>query len=294
MDHESHESGTTLTTTLNRRWLVKMFIFLIALTGLGVWGLIDALVVYPNRGRASAEYLQFRYLEQSERSGQLLRASVEDPAEELKRLRSAGEQVNDVERARRQWLHAVSMIKSLPRITEQNKAESAKPLGQRSDTPTMFSDPRGSLDTLMQKWSTQTAPKPLSGLDIPSQWVFVAVGFGGASYLALFLLKCARVKYRYAPGERRLTIPSGKSFTPMDMKEIDKRLWHKFFLFVTLNDGSPEVKLDLLRYSPLETWVLEMWEHSPNYVPEEADDEAGDESTPSDAGAEVPGQQQAD
>lgn len=283
MDQEPN-TPATLTTTLNRRWLVKMSIFLIALTGLGVWGLIDALVVYPNRGRASAEYLQFRYLEQSERSGQLFRTTVEDPAAELKRLRAAGEQVNDVERARRQWLHALSMTTSLSRITEQNKAETARPIGQRGDTPTMFSDPRARLDTLTQKWSTQTAPKPLSGLDIPSQWVFVAVGFGGAAYLAFFLLRCCRVKFRYAPAERRLTIPSGKSFTPADMREIDKRLWHKFFLFVTLNDGSPEIKLDLLRYSPLETWILEMWEHSPNYIPEESDDQteqapATDEST---------------
>jgi len=289
MDHEPNTSAMQ-TTKLNRRWLVKMSIFLIALTGLGIWGLIDALVVYPNRGRASAEFLQFRYLEQAERSGQLLRTTVEDPAAELKRLRAAGDQLNDVERARRQWLHALSMISSLPRIAEQNRAESAKPIGQRGDTPTMFSDPRGRLDTLTQKWSTQTAPKPLSGLDIPSQWVFVAVGFGGAAYLTFFLLRCCRVKFRYAPAERRLTLPSGKSFTPADMKEIDKRLWHKYFLFVTLNDGSPEIKLDLLRYSPLETWILEMWEHSPNYVPEETDDDAEQEPAASESTPDATGQ----
>ena len=43
-----------LRTTLTRKWLVKMWIFTLFLLGLGVWGAIDAWVVYPKRGERHA------------------------------------------------------------------------------------------------------------------------------------------------------------------------------------------------------------------------------------------------
>jgi hypothetical protein len=58
------------------------------------------------------------------------------------------------------------------------------------------------------------------------------------------------------------------------INEVDKRKWHKFFVFLKLADNSPEIKLDLLRYSPLEDWVLEMEKLHPNYVPEPVEAEA--------------------
>lgn len=286
MDPHATDAATQ-STKLNRRWLIKMFIFLIALTGLGLWGLVDALVVFPNRGRESTEYLLKTYLEEADRNGQLLRTSVEDPAAELQRLRDATN-LTDVERARLKWLEALALVANLSKISSHNKAELSKPMDQRSETPTTFPDPKARLDLLTQKWATQKAPKPLSGFDIPMQWVFVVVGFGGALYMATFLLRTSRVKFYFQPEERRLTLPTGKSFTPADMEDIDKRLWHKFFLFVTLNDGSPEIKLDLLRYSPLEAWILEMWEHSPNYVPEEEESEATEPSAPDSEGETEP------
>ncbi|MBL8745983.1 MAG: hypothetical protein JNK58_06455, partial [Phycisphaerae bacterium] len=148
-------------------------------------------------------------------------------------------------------------------------------------TDTMFSDPQSTLDALVQRLSTQNAPKPLAAYDIPLQYVFMIVGFGGAIWLAFFLKRCKGVTYSFDPAEHRLFLPDGKSFVPADIAEVDKRDWHKYFVYLTLNDGSKEMKFDLLRYAPLESWILEMEKLHPNYEPppeEEADDEIVEES----------------
>ena len=66
-----------------------------------------------------------------------------------------------------------------------------------------------------------------------------------------------------------LVSSNGKRLLPSEIAEVDRRLWHKFFVFLKPSDGSSEVKLDLLRYTPLEDWFLEIEQRTPNYKPEE-------------------------
>ncbi len=60
-----------------------------------------------------------------------------------------------------------------------------------------------------------------------------------------------------------LGLPGGHSLTPADLTDVDKRKWDKFFVSLVVKPGhatlgGKEVALDLLRYEPLEDWVLEM------------------------------------
>lgn len=115
----------------------------------------------------------------------------------------------------------------------------------------------GLLDELDKKWSRSDQTQPLAGYDLPVQWLFAIIGFGGGAYLALMILKAAGTKFRWDPGAMRLTLPGGRAIVPADLKDIDKRRWHKFYVTLLLNDGSSHT-LDLYRFEPLESWVLEM------------------------------------
>ena len=42
-------------TSLERRWLVRMIVLFVLFGGFAVWGLYDATVAYPARGRAVAD-----------------------------------------------------------------------------------------------------------------------------------------------------------------------------------------------------------------------------------------------
>jgi len=135
---------------------------------------------------------------------------------------------------------------------------------------TTFDNPTERREALDDAWRTRTPPKPLSAFDIPSQWLFVIAGFGGAAWLTFLFVRVASKKYRWDPATHTLTVPGGKTIAPADIAEVDKRKWDKYFVTLRLNDGAPpprEHKFDLLRYAPLEAWILEMERRSPNYVP---------------------------
>ena len=261
-------------TTLNRKWLTKMGIFIAALLALGVWGTYDALLAYPKRGREHAEFMKLDYLQQAEKDSMLLKASVEDPFAELKRLRENKESISQFEQARLRWLESLAMVHNLQRATADNKVELAKAPGERGDTLTMFKSPDAMLPKLKSDLASKTKPKPLSGYDIPSQYLFMLVGFAGAAWMGLFLLKTSRVKYKYDASTNTLTLPNGRSIAAKDIAEVDRRLWHKYFVFLKPADGSSEIKLDLLRFTPLEDWFLEMEKLHPGYQPEPAENPA--------------------
>lgn len=113
------------------------------------------------------------------------------------------------------------------------------------------------LDELSRKWNQQNQTQPLSSYDLAVQWIFVAVGFGGGLYLLVMILRAAGTKYRWEPEAQRLTLPGGRAIVPADLKDVDKRRWHKFYVTLDLKDGT-HVPLDLYRYDPLEQWVLDM------------------------------------
>lgn len=256
MTQDQPTSGT-LTTTLQRKWLIKMSVFTLAMAILGLWGLYDAKVKYPASGMDDAEYKLKVYLATADKEGRLNVASIPDPTAELARLEEG--LTSETEKARIQYLTALELIASLDEIKQRNQ-------GGAKDSETVFSDPAAKLKELSDKWQSRQVPTTLSKYDIPVQWLFAISGIGVTVYMLLFLIRCAGVKYRYNPVEKRLTTPKGISFTPSDIAEVDRRLWHKFYVELKLNDGQL-VKLDLLRFSPLEEWFLEMEKLAPGYVP---------------------------
>lgn len=283
--------GTRLTTRLNQKWMFKMLLFLVFLAGLGVWAAVDAFWIYPAQGRHHADYALGQYLECLGKEGRLLSgASVEDPAAELAALEAANAiEARTCESIKQAWLQSLSRIESLAALTRSNKEAIAKAGGTAGvNTDTIFSDPQSTLDALKLRLGTQNAPKPLAAYDIPLQYIFMLVGFGGAVWLAVFMSRCRGTSYSYDSAEHRLFMPGGRSFVPAEIAEVDKRDWHKYFVYLTLNDGSKEMKFDLLRYSPLEDWILEMEKLHPNYEPPppeeeaQADEDAADEDETSD------------
>ncbi len=247
--------STATVTSLNSHWLMKMGIFFIVLAGLGGWGLYDATIAYPARGEADASYQLKEYLAAAKTAGRLSQTRVTDAATDLADLQkrraefasaardaSTGNgRIAAMERDKLDWLESLSRVWPL------------------ATAPSRISDPDKQLGELTAEWNTRPAPKPLSGLDMFFQWLFVAIGGVGAAWVALIVLWAGTLKFRFDPATLRLTLPGAGNPTivPADIKEIDKRKWHKFFVTLNLKNGK-SVKLDLLRYTPLEEWILRM------------------------------------
>lgn len=236
-------------TTLNPRWVAKTSIYLLVALAFGAWGLLDGVYIYPRRGERASSHLELEYLRASEDAGELLTASVPDPEAEYDRLRAERKRIAEAQAggsaearadwARLKWLESLSMIGALG--------------PDRTTIEDVFSRKR----ELEQEWANAEPPAPLRSFDIPSQWLIAAVGFGAAGWLAWLLVSASRKKYGYEPERKALTLPDGTTVTPSDIREVDKRKWDKFFVFLQL-EGGREEKLDLLRYKPLEEWVLEI------------------------------------
>jgi hypothetical protein len=243
------------TTTLDRRWLAKMALFFIVLVFFGFYGLYDATIAYPNRGIEHASYCQYQYLETAREQGLLdRRVSIPSPDEELKRLRAADQgKLGALDTARLAWLRSLAIV------------------GHVQPQFTTIDDPAASYTELKQKWTTaqgtgRNAPKPLGAYDIPVQWLFVIVGFGGGAWMAWLFIAVKRIRYQWDPAGQVLHLPGrggSGSLTPADIEEFDKRKWDKFLVFLKIRPSHPtlggrELKLDLYRYAKLESWILEM------------------------------------
>jgi hypothetical protein len=267
-------AGGVVTTTIRRGWFIKIVIIGVVLLAIGMWGLYDAMVVYPARGARHAEFAEFQYLAAADDATQLLRADVREPVEELRRLFERESQIEQdlttldpasgaytrtsVEAARLTWLQALRRI------------------GRLSVENTTFDDPRLRLRTLTDQWQSGDTPKPLKAYDIPMQWLFCVFGLVGAIWVTTTLVRTGRKTFRFEPETRRLTLAGGESFVPSEIADLDKRQWHKFFVKVNLKDGRWH-KLDLLRYEGLEDWILEMEKHTDGYEGEDPDETGGSE-----------------
>lgn len=245
-----------------RVWLIKTLVFMLVLLVLGVWGAIDAWIVYPKAGERHAEWAKWKYLDAAASAGMLsATASLADPAAEYARLqvpettRALTRDANDptsprqaqalVELARLTWL------RSLDRI------------GKLNADHTQIADPRRELETLTAAWLPRPQPKSLSRWDIPVQYVFVVVGLGGGLALLGLLLRVKSRVYTWNAEEQRLTLPGGTSITPADLAEVDKRRWDKFLVYLKIKPehstlGGQEIRIDLYRHHPVEEWVLAM------------------------------------
>jgi hypothetical protein len=240
------------TTRLNRPWLWKMALFGAFCLGFGLLGLYDAVVAYPRRGESFASYAQWQYLEASDKRTPLgQNVNVPDPRAELQRLRAT--QPEGVEGARFVWLNALSKI------------------GQLRPDRTVMANPADTYAQLKKVWTEgdpanpkpRPQPKELATLDLPFQWIITVIGFGGALYLILVFLGVRSRRYTWDEATQTLTLPGGASLTPADLEDVDKRKWDKFLVFLRIKPSHPklagqELKLDLLRYKPLEDWVLAM------------------------------------
>ncbi len=284
---EAHRPQSTevQTSRLNRGWVIKMTLFAVGLIGLGAWGTLDAFVVYPKRGEAHAKFMQYQYLGRLSEAGLLLRgADVADPVAELERLRNdATLGANSVEAARRDWLVSLSRVSDLNKVAQENRTElerrAANPAGGQNETRTLIPNPRATLDALESALQNATVPAPLNAYDIPLQYVFMAIGYGGGLWILLLMARCSRNVFRFDPAEMRLTLPDGRTFTPAQIKDFDKRDWHKYYLYFTIEGMDGEIKFDLLRYAPLEEWVESMRRARPGYDPTE-DEPKNKEETP--------------
>jgi hypothetical protein len=70
-------------------------------------------------------------------------------------------------------------------------------------------------------------------------------------------IRVAAKSYQFEPETHTLVLPGGERLAAADLKEVDKRKWHKFYVTLNMNDGRSHT-LDLYRHDPLEEWVLEM------------------------------------
>lgn len=243
------------TTSLDRRWLAKMILFFAVLVFFGFYGLYDATIAYPNRGIRHASFLEFQYLDSARERGLLdRRLNVEDPVADLRRLRESDQgRLTETERARMEWLRSLAIVSRLkPEFTT-------------------IEDPPARFAALQQEWTTaqgglKSSPKALAAYDIPVQWLFVVVGFGGGLWMAGLFVAVKRVSYRWDAETQSLHLPvagSTHTLTPGDIEEFDKRKWHKFLLYLKIRGDHPslggrEIKLDLYRHAKLEGWVLDM------------------------------------
>ncbi len=249
------------TTTLRPGWRMKMTIIIVVLTAFGLWGLYDATVAYPARGERVARLMEYRYLVKAAGDPSRPRpipartVSIEDPSatlEQLRRRERDGTLGDGLDANRLQWLRALAVIGRLdPDQTTYTDDGGAR-------------DPDTRLQELAQEWANATGqPKLLHAYDILFQWVIFFVCIAVALWCVLLLLRTARVRYAYDPQTKTLVLPNGEKITPADLKEIDKRRWHKFYVTLVIRDDHPtlggrRIELDLYRRSPIEDWVLEM------------------------------------
>ncbi|MEQ8769192.1 MAG: hypothetical protein RIB60_01640 [Phycisphaerales bacterium] len=283
------ESKAPVKATLGRRWLIKMVVFIVLLLGLGVWGYVDATIVYPNRGRQFASWAKYQYLLAAKTAndngvfGAFARnaVTINDPEAEFERLSepetrqryltdASGEGRSalaaSVDLTRHQWL------KGLDRI------------GELTPEKTAIESPATELTDLTNTWSATQAPKELSFYDIPVQWIFTVVGFGGGAWLLIHVLRVASRKYTWDESTMTLTLPGGHAVTPDDLEEVDKSRWDKFIVALVIKSGhgtlgGRTVRIDTYQHADVEPWVLAMEEKA---FPDQQESDAG-----SDAGTDA-------
>ncbi len=293
----SDGSTAPVKATLGRRWLLKMSVFIVLLLGLGVWGYVDATIVYPNRGRQYASWAKWQYLRAAKQAndrgvfGSFAQdaVTVEDPSAELTRLSdpevrqrylseaggdSRGALSAGIELTRYQWLSGLDRIGELD--AEQTAIES----------------PGAELTELETTWSTSKAPKELSFYDIPVQWIFTIVGFGGGAWLLLHVFRVASRKYTWDASTMTLTLPGGHAVTPDDLDEIDKSRWDKFIVALGIKSGHKTlggrlIRIDTYQHADVEPWVLAMEEKAfPGQQDSIAEADAGAEPDPAPVASE--------
>lgn len=249
---ENQTPAGPVTTRLEKRWVVRISLLCFFFGIFSLWGLYDATVAYPKRGRLAADgyLLDLLRMKLDQPAWRTAEVGTSQPREELARLSAANasKTANDFDEARRRWL------------------ESLKFVGDLDPAHTVIPDPaakRQELERAAAALPPNRRAKPLSMWDIPAQWLIFLVCGAVAIYMLLLLFRVAGRRYTWDPAPLRLGLPGGHTLSPADIAEFDKRKWHKFIVLLRVKPehptlGGKAVKLDLYCHTNLESWVLEM------------------------------------
>jgi hypothetical protein len=268
----STPTPTSERSQLSRKWTLKIGIIGLALFALGLWGVWDAAIKFPNAGAEAAEYLEFQYLKEVRSEHREFAASVPSssdqrtPSQRLRDLSEKSDQgaaLSAADRQLRGWLDQLKIIGRLEPASESTQIPRADFRKDEHGQPVQVKDYGQRLADLQTKWSTANTPTPQSTHDIHIQWLIAAGGLGVGGWMLALLLAARTKVYRWNAPEQRLTFPDGTSLVPSDIAEFDKRKWHKLFITLKVRPthpqlGGKEVEIDLLRYEPVEDWVLTM------------------------------------
>lgn len=286
---EQPATNDRVSSRISRKWTIKMVLIAAGLLAFGLWGLYDATVAYPRRGSRASEYLELQYLQQFAQLRPPLdnRAGIADPVAELARLKQKEDATggDNVDRACVSWLESLALLSQLKGPTGTAIPRTDFRGDQVTDASQRFKDLTARF-TVTQGGKVE-APSPLSTWDIPVQWLITAAGLGIGFWVLLLIVRVRAKSFSFEPGALRLTLPGGASLVPEDIEDFDKRRWHKFYVTLRIKPSHPQlggqaIELDLLRYEPVEEWVLAMERAA---FPDRATEDQKDD----DAGPPAPG-----
>lgn len=239
-------------TTLDRRWLVRMIPVFLLVAGFSLYGLFDATIAYPKRGERVARAALRELLKISSAEMKMSQVSSQEPAAELDSLQAKDGQgpgsLSAVERAKLNWLTALDRI---GRLTPEHTVIVSPP------------EKVAELEQLYQQDSSEFVGDPLTRWDLPMQWVIFYGCAVGAIWILVVIIRERAKAYTWDAATQTLGLPGGHSVTPADLKEVDKRKWHKYIVVLEIKEGHATlggkgVKLDLFVHTPLEEWILAM------------------------------------
>ncbi len=271
-------------TTLNRRWLTKMIVLIIAFTAFGCWGLYDAFYLYPKRGREYAQDREKVYLERlSAPPGKLAEASVADPKAVFESLEQREKELLEAEAEFGKKLSSTDKadkadaeVRLMPKAIEYARFDwlrAHRNAWTLTPEHTTVPQPAERLKELTTVLNSQDKAVPLDRYDMYIQWGYMIVGF---ALTVAFIGHVARTKltrFAFDSATNTLTLPGGATIAAADLVELDRRKWHKFYVTLITRDGKSH-ELDLYRFDPLEDWVLVMEKAAGLSKPEVTEDDA--------------------
>ncbi|MFK7759208.1 MAG: hypothetical protein AB8C13_04590 [Phycisphaerales bacterium] len=253
---------------LNRKWSIKLFIITFLVVGFGAYGLYDATLAYPERGKRFASWAQWQYLDAAKAAGSEefgifeRQTSIQDPVAEFERLSNPETRQRNATDAQNQ--SSSRHLRATMYNTRFQWLKSLKTVNMLSPEHTTFDSPADELEAGRAKWTSSTSnPKPLKGYDIPSQWAIMIICWFIGGWMILNIIKVVRQKYSWDASTMTITVPGPISINPDHLVEVDKRKWDKFIVFLKLNDSHPshagkEIKVDTYQHALVEDWILAM------------------------------------
>lgn len=253
---------------LNPRWTLKLGVIALIVFAVGVWGYLDASVIYPKRGEKYADWAKWQYLDQAKKAdredfGIFLRdSSVSNPREELKRLSEPDRVTQNQQDASNP--NSSRALRASMQVARKRWLEALNVVGMLDEQHTLIDSPQSTLDALATKWgSSQSNPKPLSAFDLIVQWMIMGVCLIVALIMVVHMIRVRAKRYAWDSESMTLTLPGGERITPDDLEEVDKRKWDKFIVFLRIKGahselGGQEVRVDTYQHLRVEDWILAM------------------------------------